>query len=65
MPEAKIYCGGCGKAGVGAFETCPKCGWHAPITYKGLSEAMRDSLNMHASMILDPSLRPPPKPEVN
>ena len=29
MSKAKLYCGGCGRVNVGAFETCPKCGWCA------------------------------------
>ena len=61
MSKVKLYCGGCGKAGVSAFETCPKCGWHAPTANKYLGEAMQRTLDYNAACVLDPSLRPPPE----
>ena len=71
MSKVKLYCGGCGEAGVGAFEACPKCGWHAPTAnkYAGsaesgyLAEAMRRTADYNAACVLDPSLRPPPEPK--
>ena len=38
MPEAKLYCGGCGRANVGAFETCSKCGWCAPTAGEAMQQ---------------------------
>lgn len=79
MSKAKLYCGGCGKANVGAFETCTKCGWHAPTTsdlvdkamknmngvWGNLGEAMQRTADYEAACMLDPSLRPPNKTPVD
>ena len=55
-------CAGCGYIFFAPQEVCGRCGAPGPKPVD-MEKAMRASLDMSVAMLLDPSLRPPQKPD--